>query len=234
MTSEFVRLDAERRGYFALPEGRPPFRGVLLYSEAFGINEYIQSECRRLAQAGYAAIAPDFFRGETFGYDDMPKVMAKLQSFTSEGLMADVKAAIQFIEARDEVKSDVFGAIGFCMGGRLAFLTALEFGTKVGAAVSFYGGGIAPDTPRFFEPLVGRVGELQSPVLLIYGADDEGITPGEHGRIAEALSRHKKRYIVSVYPDAGHGFASQDRMSYRKEQAESAWAESLDFFKTYL
>lgn len=234
MTAEFIQLDAERRAYFALPQGTPPFRGVLLYSEAFGINDYIQSECRRLAAAGYAAIAPDFFRGEVFSYNDMDRVMAKLKSFTREGLMADVGAAVRFLEARNDVRSDAFGAIGFCMGGRLAFLSALDLGTKIAAAVSFYGGGIAPDTPRFFEPLVGRAGELQSPVLLIYGADDEGITPSEHARITDALSNHKKRYILSVYPGAGHGFASVDRPSYRKEQAESAWRESLLFFKEHL
>ena len=234
MTAEFVPLDGERRAYFALPDGAPPFRGVLLYPEAFGINDYIQSECRRLAAQGYAAIAPDFFRGEVFAYDDRERMMAKLQGFTREGLIADIRAAVRFAESRDDVRSDVLGAIGFCMGGRLSFLSALELGTKIGAAVSFYGGGIAPETPRFFEPLVGRVGELVSPVLLIYGADDEGIAPSEHARIAEALSSHKKRYVLSVYPGAGHGFASQDRASYRKEQAESGWRESFAFFREHL
>ncbi|MGH7684338.1 MAG: dienelactone hydrolase family protein, partial [Vulcanimicrobiaceae bacterium] len=205
-----------------------------LFPEAFGINDYIQSECRRLGQLGYAVIAPDFFRGEVYSYDDMPKVMAKLQTFTKDFLMEDVRAAVRFAEDRDEIESEQLGAVGFCMGGRLAFLTALELGTRIGAAASFYGGGLAPEKPRFFEPLVDRIPELQSPVLLIYGAEDEGIAPSEHARLAEALSRNKKRYTLTVFPDAGHGFASIDRPSYRREAAEAAWDLTLEFFATHM
>lgn len=207
--AEFVRLDAERRAYCVLPAGEPPFPCVLLFPEAFGIDDYIQNECRRLAQHGYAAIAPDIFRGET-----------------DERLMEDVRAAVQFAEDRSEIKSDELGAVGFCMGGRLAFLTALELGTRIGAAVSFYGGGMAP--------LRDRIGELQSPVLLLYGADDEGIPPSEHARLAEALSRHKKRYTLSVFPEAGHGFASVDRPNYRRKAAEAAWDMTLEFFPKHM
>ena len=116
------------------------------------------------------------------------------------------------------------------MGGRLAVLTALALGPKIAAAVSFYGGGIAPQEPRHYPPLLDRLRELQSELLLIYGADDHGIAPDEHGRIAETLSREKKRYTLSVYPGAPHGFASRDRDSYRPEQAEAAWLETLALF----
>jgi len=97
------------------------------------------------------------------------------------------------------------------MGGRLAFLTAVSRPQEFAAAVSFYGGGIAPEKQRIFPPLLDRVPELGGELLLIYGGDDEGITPQEHARLTEALSTHKKRYRISVYPGAGHGFASTDR-----------------------
>jgi carboxymethylenebutenolidase len=234
--AEFVALDAERRGYYALAAGAGPFPAVLVYQEAFGVNDYVQSEVRRLAEHGYAALAPDLFRGDVYGYgeDERPAMFARLQALTEEGLLADVRAAVAFLDAQPEVARRAYGAVGFCMGGRLAVLSAIVLGEKIAAAASFYGGGIAPEQPRFFTPLRERLAEVKGALLLIYGADDEGIAPSEHARIAETLSAHKKRYTLSVYPGAPHGFASRDRESYRPAQAEAAWAEALALFDSTL
>ena len=228
--AEFVPLGGDVRGYFAAPSGTGPFPGVVLFQEAFGINDYIQSEVRRLAAHGYAAIAPDLFRGKTFGYDEFDKVRPMMQALTDEGMLADTSASLDFLDAQPAVARTARGCVGFCMGGRLSFLCAVSLGDRIAAAASFYGGGIAPDEVRFFKPLLDRVPDVHGELLLVYGADDDGITPAEHGRLAEALSREKKRYTLSVYPGAPHGFASVDRASYRKEQAEAAWAETLALF----
>jgi carboxymethylenebutenolidase len=227
--AEFVPLDGDLRGFFALPGGDGPFPGVVLIQEAFGINDYIQSEVTRLASHGYAAISPDIFRGKTFSYEEFSLIMPMLQTLTDDGMLADIRACVSYLDAQPSVAHGRYGSVGFCMGGRLAYLTAVEI-DKVVAAASFYGGGIAPDQPRLWTPVVDRVPEVHAELLLIYGADDEGITPSEHGRIAEALSREKKRYELSVYPGAPHGFASKDRPSYRPAQAEAAWAETLALF----
>jgi len=227
--AEFVPLQGDARGYYACPSGDGPFPGVVLLQEAFGINDYIQSEVRRLAEHGYAGIAPDLFRGKTFSYDEFDKVAPMLQSLTDDGMIADVEACIAYLDAQTNVKHDRYGAVGFCMGGRLSFLCAVEI-DKVVAASSLYGGGIAPDKPRHFTPLLDRVPDVHAELLMIYGADDDGITPSEHARLAEALSKEKKRYELSVYPGAPHGFASKDRPSYRRDQAEAAWAETLALF----
>jgi carboxymethylenebutenolidase len=228
--AEFVPIGDGKRGYYAVPQGDGPFPAVLVYQEAFGINGYMESEVRRLAEHGYAAIAPDLFDGETFSYDQFDKVMPKLQTMTDDVQLGYVKAALAFLDGEANVTHDAYGAVGFCMGGRLAFLTSVTYGDKIAAASSFYGGGIAPDQPRHFKPLLDRVPDVKGELLLNYGADDEGITPQEHARLAEALSREKKRYTLSVYPGAPHGFASVDRSSYRRDQAETAWAETLAMF----
>lgn len=232
--AEFVSLGGDRRGYYAKPAGNGPFPGVIVYQEAFGVNDYVQSEVRRLAEHGYAALAPDLFDGETFGYDAFEKVAPKLKAFTEDGLLAYVDASIAYLDAQPEVVHDRYGAVGFCMGGRLAVLSAIARPGKFAAASSFYGGGIAPDEPRYFTPLLDRLDAAAAELLLIYGADDGGITPAEHARIAERLSGGKKRYTLSVYPGAGHGFASRDRESYRGAQAEGAWAETLALFDRVL
>ncbi len=234
-TGQFVPLGGDLRGYYAAPPGAGPFPGVLLFQEAFGINGYIESEVQRLAEHGYAAIAPDLFRGEIYAYSDFAtKVLPKLQAFTREGLLADIDASLGYLEAQANVRHGKYGAVGFCMGGRLAVLTALARPQKIAAAASFYGGGIAPDKPRHSPPLLGELGSVQGELLLIYGADDEGIAPQEHARIVEELSREKKRYTLRVYAGAGHGFASKDRESYRPQQAESGWAETLALFERTL
>jgi carboxymethylenebutenolidase len=197
--------------------------------EAFGINDYIQGEVRRLASHGYAGIAPDIFRGKTFSYDEFAKLAPLLQTLTDEGMVADVRACTAFLDAQPNVAHGKYGAVGFCMGGRLAFLASAEV-EQIAAAAGFYGGGIAPDEPRHFKPIIDKAPAVHAELLMIYGADDEGITPAEHGRVAEALSREKKRYELSVYPGAPHGFASKDRPSYRPQQAEAAWAQTLALF----
>lgn len=227
--AEFVPVDGDLRAYVAVPDGPGPFPGVVLIQEAFGVNDYIQSEVKRLASHGYVGISPDIFRGQTFSYDEFSKIMPTLQALTDEGMIADIRACVAYLDAQPSVVHENYGAVGFCMGGRLAYLSAVEI-DKVAAAASFYGGGIAPDEPRLWKPVVDRVPDVHAELLMIYGADDEGITPSEHGRVAEALSREKKRYELSVYPGAPHGFASTDRPSYRPEQAEAAWAETLALF----
>jgi carboxymethylenebutenolidase len=233
MSSTFVTLAVDLRGFLALPQ-RTPAPAVLVYMEAFGVNSYVQSECRRLAEHGYVALAPDFYRGATFSYENLTAVRAKMQQLTDDGLLADVRAAVAYLDGQPEAEHERYGVVGFCMGGRLAFLTAAELGPRIAAAVSFYGGGIAPDQPRFFPPLVDRVPEIQAPLALFYGAEDTGITPGEHARVAAELSSHKKAYTLSVYPNAGHGFASSDRESYNAEATQDAWARTLAFFDTHL
>jgi carboxymethylenebutenolidase len=109
-------------------------------------------------------------------------------------------------------------------------LTEIALGAKIAAAASFYGGNVAPDEQRFFVPLLERLDAVQGESLLIYGADDESIAPREHARIVDRLSAAKKKYTLSVYPGAGHGFASRDRESYRPAQAEAAWTETLALF----
>jgi len=231
-SGNFVDLGAGRRGYLSVPEGAGPHPAVLVYQEAFGVNAYVQGEADRLAANGYAALAPDLFDGETFGYDEWQKLAPKFGSLNDPKLLEYVDASLAFLDAHESVAHGGYGAIGFCMGGRLTFLSALERPKKFKAIASFYGGGIGPDEPSFGRPiLIGRGGEIEASVLLLYGAEDEGITPKEHARIVETLSAAKVEFGLFVYPGAGHGFASVDRVpSYEPVAAEKAWAEALALF----
>ena len=102
--------------------------------------------------------------------------------------------------------------------------------------MGFYGGSIAPDGPDRFgrTPPIGEADKMQAPILLGYGAEDQGIPPSEHARIAQTLSAAKKRYTLAVYPGAAHGFLCEERTSYAPKVAERAWLEIIAFLHTSL
>ena len=211
--AEFVDTGEEHRAYLAVPQGDGPFPGVLVFQEAFGVDDYIKFETERLAKHGYAAIAPDLFDGKTYSHDDRDTLATRLGALSDEGMLDHVRRAAGVLQNVSVVNADALGSIGFCMGGRLSFLTAAAFGERLAAAVSFYGGGIAAEEKRFFDPLLHRVPEVRAELLMIYGGDDASIDAREHGRLAEALSSHKKQYTLTVYAGAGHGFASRNRQA---------------------
>ncbi len=226
-----VELGRGLHGYLVAPAGPGPHPGVLLYMEAFGLNGYVRSECDRLARLGYVALAPDFYRGDVYPYDNFAPIAKKIASIGDDGFLADIRTAVVFLDGYGAVRHDAYGVIGFCMGGRLAFLTAAEFTERIAAAVSFYGGGIAPAEPRLGRAvLTGRVPDVTAKTLMIYGADDTSISPDEIGRLTEAFAAAKKDATVRVIPGAGHGFASTDRESFVPSATETAWSQTAAFF----
>lgn len=232
---ETVTLGKDLQGYYVRPQGSGTFPAIMVFMEAFGLNPNIRSVCDRFAQAGYVALAPDFYHGDVYEYKDVQAAVAKLKSLNDDTVMAEVGQGLDFLAKRKEVAADRIGVTGFCMGGRYTFLANAVHADKFKAAVSFYGSAIAAKQDMVGrKPLLDRVGAMRSPIMLIYGANDEMIAADEHARITEALSQAKKRYILTVFPNAGHGFLSDRRDSYAAEPAKEAWAMTMNFFQQYL
>ncbi|WP_309734322.1 dienelactone hydrolase family protein [Chamaesiphon sp. OTE_75_metabat_556] len=231
-----IQIAKDLPGYYATPTGTGKFPAVIVLMEAFGLNKWCKSICDRLAQSGFAAIAPDFYRGTTYAYTDITGAVAKLKSLNDNAVMSDVGKSIDFLTGRSEINANGIGVIGFCMGGRYAFLTNASYPTKIKAAISFYGGGIdaAPGNPLGQKSLLNRVAAMQSPLMLMYGSEDQMIAADEHGRVAAALSKAKKRYILNLFPKAGHGFMSDRRENYAPEAAAEAWLMTTGFFSQNL
>lgn len=230
-----IRKDLQ--GFVARPKGEGPFPGVVVLMEAYGLTGHIQGVCQRLAEAGYTALAPDFFHGEIIPYTDAPAAMAKIPTLKDAVLLDEIDASLDWLDA-DGGKARRNGVIGFCMGGRLAFLANCRLPGRLHAAVGFYGGGIAPEGggPDKFgrTPPIGEAGSMQAPIYLGYGADDQGIPPAEHARVAGVLSTAKKRYTLAVYPGAGHAFLCEERANYAPAAAALAWRDILDFLAVQL
>ena len=227
--TEFLAIAPGVSGYLAKPRGVPGI-GVAVLMEAFGLNAFVKGVCERFARAGYMALAPDIYHGDVFDYADREGAIARIGEVDDDDAMREVAAALDMLTSQG-ARDGRLAVIGFCMGGRLAFLANAVYGERLAASVSFYGGGIAPAVARGKrKPLIDRVPDLGAPQLLIYGARDVSIGSDEHARIAKALSDANKRYTLAVLPDAPHAFATFDRESYHAPAAEAAWRIAFGFF----
>ncbi len=219
--------------YEATPDGDA--RGaVIVIQEAFGVNEHIQDVTRRAAAAGYHAIAPTLFHragGGTAGYDDFASVMPLFEGVSDDGVLMDVDATIAHLAAMGFDPSKV-GIVGFCFGGRVTFLVAAR--RAIGAAVGFYGGGIASKGMLPFDALIGEAGMLQTPWLGVFGDADAGIPVDSVEELRTALTAAPVPTEVVRYPGAEHGFHCDARASYHPESAADGWARTLAWFGTHL
>lgn len=231
-----THINDDLDGYVENPRGHKPFPAVLVFMEAFGITGHLHNVCKRLADAGFVALAPDFFHGDVVNYGDMNAAMAKIQTLDDGQIMQETSASLMWLIAQRNVDKNRLGVIGFCMGGRLAFLANCRFPQQLKATVGFYGSGIAGEGPDRFgrTPPIAEAEKIQGATFLGFGADDQSIPPAEHARIAEKLSTLKKRYTLAVYPNAGHGFLCEERSGYAPAAAERAWPEAIEFLRTEL
>ena len=236
VSSSTVQLntsDGKMDAYVAQPKDGGSYPGVVVIQEAFGVNDHIKKVTDRLAGEGYVAIAPDIFHREAerlIPYSDMSKAIATLQRVQDPKAMEDVGAAIAHLKSQKNVKSGSIGVVGFCMGGRLTYLTAAHHANDVKAAVPYYGGGIPMGNPS---PLA-RTGEIKCPMYLFFGGKDQLIPLAQVDQIKGELTTKKVAFQMNVYPDAGHGFNCDDRGSYHEASAKDAWEKTKAFFAQHL
>jgi carboxymethylenebutenolidase len=207
----------------------PPRGGVVVIQEAFGVNDHIEDVARRFADEGYLAVAPHLFHrvgDPKLGYDDLPAAMDLLKRLDGDEILDDVDAAIAELD-RAAIPPERRFVVGFCMGGTIALVVATR--RQVGAAVTFYGGGVKEG--RFgFDPLVQEAPRLRAPWLGLFGDLDRGI-PVEHvEELSAAAASSGQDTEVVRYPDAGHGFNCDQRPSYHAASAVDAWRRTLAWF----
>ncbi len=235
-TGEMVTIAGDLRGYYVKPtEGKAPFPAVVVIMEAFGLNSQIKAVCDLYAKYGYVAIAPDLYYGDSYSYDKIGDAVTKLRTLKDDTVVKEFGQTLDYLGQQMNVRKRAIGTIGFCMGGRYAYLMAAAHGDRIKASVAFYGGGIAsnPD-PLGRTSLIDRTAEIKGPIMLIYSAEDEYINAEEHARITQALSTAKKRYNLCVIPNTKHGFMNDQRAGYNAEAAMEAWDMAFGFFKKHV
>lgn len=235
MASESVTLetsDGPMPVYQSTPAGAA--RGaIVVIQEAFGITRHIEKVTERLAHEGWLAIAPALFHRQgspVFAYDDFASVMPAMQSLTRAGIETDVRAALDHLGSLG-FEPPSLGIVGFCMGGSVSFYIASD--QSMGAAVTFYGGGVADG--RFgYPPQLDVAGQLRTPWLGLYGDRDQSIPVDQVESLREAADRSPALTRVVRYPDAEHGFNCDDRASYSQPAATDAWQQMLDWFANHM
>jgi carboxymethylenebutenolidase len=216
--------------YLAEPEGPGPFPAVVVIMEAFGLLPHIEQVADRLAGEGYVALAPDFYYRELpdnkVGYDRLPEAIALMQKVDDGKFTQDMGAVLDFLAAQSNVDASRVGVTGFCMGGRLSFLTACALPERVAAAAPFYGGGITGH--------LGQADAITSPLLLFFGENDAFIPLDQVEQIEARLGELGKPFEVKVYSGAEHGFFCDERASHHPEAAADAWQRLRSFFAAHL
>ena len=216
--------------YVAQPTTTAPAPGIILCQEAFGVNGHIRNVADRLAAAGYVVVAPELFHRTAAPGLEIPyaefatQAMPHYGAITPEGLQQDAQAAYDWLLAQPNVQTDKIGAIGFCLGGQVAFVANAALPLQ--AAVSYYGGGLHTRT--------AMAQDLHAPHLFFWGGLDEHISKENIQTIIDAVDATGKPYINTVISYADHGFNCDERPSYNKDAAAEAWALTLAFFKEKL
>jgi carboxymethylenebutenolidase len=235
-TIELATADGPMPVYEAVADAGPdaPRGAVVVIQEAFGVNDHIEDVTRRFADAGYHAVAPHLFHragGGTAPYDDFSKVMPMFEGMSDAGILVDVDAALDHLRGAG-FSDDRIAFVGFCLGGRVSFLVALE--RALGAGVGFYGGGIVTARMGSFPPLVDRAATIRTPWLGLFGDADQGIPVDDVEQLRAALAESPLDTDVVRYADAEHGFHCDVRASYHAEASADAWARTLAWFDAHL
>lgn len=225
--------------YLARPTAPGTYPAVLVFMEIFGINHHIRSVADRVAAEGYVALALDVFHRTAPGIelkydaDGLTRGIELMNKVTTTEAMADVAGARAYLAGRSEVGGRGTGAMGFCFGGHLAYLSACE--QPIAAAASFYGGGIAGGSPgNDGPPTIARTPKITGRVLCLFGENDGYIPKEQVNAIKDALAAANVRHEVVVYPKVGHGFFCDERSDYDATSADDAWSRVTALFKSEL
>jgi carboxymethylenebutenolidase len=205
--------------YRADPKGAPK-GAIVVIQEIFGVNHHIRAVTDRVAEEGYVAIAPAVFdrmqKDFQTGYapEDIAKGRDMAMKADQQAMLRDTQAAIDAVKGAGKV-----GITGFCMGGTVTFNAAADL-SGLSAAVAYYGGQIAKNVDK--KPKV--------PTMMHFGEKDAGIPLPD---VETIKSKHPNAEIF-VYPNAQHGFHCDERASYDKPSADTAWKRTMDFFGKHL
>jgi carboxymethylenebutenolidase len=209
--------DGHRFGAYRADPSGAPLGGVVVIQEIFGVNNHIRAVCDRLAQEGYAAVAPALFDRQVRDFESgySPEEIEKARKFVAnpdwDAMLRDTAAAIAELKGVGPVH-----IVGFCMGGTIAFLASTRL-DGLTSAVGYYGGRIAA-----FADEKPRV-----PTQLHFGEKDQSIPMTD----VETITQKRKDCDIHVYKDAGHGFHCDERGSFHEPSSKTAWERMLAWFR---
>lgn len=203
---------------------------IVVVMHAPGVDTFVHAMVERLARAGYVAVAPDLYHRQT-GH---APPLERMKQLKDKEVIVDINAAVDYLCDQPEVDSQRIATLGFCMGGRIAYLMAAE-NPRLKAAVVYYGGNIMVPWGENVPAPYLRTADIGCPLLLHFGEEDDNPSPGDRVKLDTELTRHRKSHEIYTYPNAGHAFmnfTNSDR--YREAAAEASWQRTLSFLEREL
>lgn len=218
--------------FYAAPEGASAAPVALVVHEIFGVHEYVRDVVRRLARAGYFAIAPDLYQrhGDVAQLDSVKRIIAEVVTQVPDAqVMADLDATRAFVAGDPRADASRTVITGFCWGGRIVWLYSAH-APDIAAGAAWYGrlaGEARPETPRHPIDIAALP---HAPVLGLYGTEDAGIPLESVEEMRGRLVAAKDGSEIVLFPGAPHGFHADYRASYRAMAASEGWRQMLAWF----
>lgn len=210
------------RGYLARPAGAPR-AGLIVIHEWWGLNENIREMSRRLAAAGYLALAVDLYQGEVAAEPGEARALMQALMQDEQRAALHLGAAFSWLESEGGVEQ--VGSIGWCLGGAMSLQTALMLPEQLDAAVIYYGRLVTDPA---------RLAPLRMPILGIFGGQDRGIPVASVREFETVLEALGKTHEIVIYDDADHAFANPSGTRYQPDAAADAWDRTLAFLAEHL
>jgi carboxymethylenebutenolidase len=235
---QFPSKNIDINGYLAMPDTEGTFSAVIVIQEIFGVNSHIRDVTERMAKQGYVAIAPAIYQRlapnfETGYTAEAIEMGRKYKDQTkAKELLQDIQCTINYLYTLPQVKKTGVGSIGFCFGGHVTYLAATLEDIK--ATASFYGAGITHWCPGENTPTINQTAQIKGTIYTFFGTEDDSIPLEQVKEIEETLQKYKIDHQVFCYEGADHGFFCDQRSSYNKIAAQSAWKKVLTLFKDRL
>lgn len=228
--------DGQMGVYLARPKDEARRPAILLIQEIFGVNEHIKDVCRRYARQGYIVFSPDVFyrEGPWTQLTDLSKLHDKLALLKEEYLLSDLEALLAYMAGHELVQKEKMGVIGYCMGGRVAYVTAAAFPDQIKCAAVYYGSRIPVSTPQFPTAPIERTKNIKGTILGFFGGLDKSIPLEDVQAIERALQEAGVEHEIYYYPDADHGFFNDTREVFHLRASMDAWHKTLTVFEKCL
>jgi carboxymethylenebutenolidase len=221
------------------PSAGNTFPAIIVIQEAFGVNRHIQKVCDRFAQEGYVAVSPALFHREHpnpmlgYGDDDAPARNRYMGALRDEEIVEDINNTIDYLQNMyPRTRGQKIGIVGYCVGGRIAYLAATSC-PGLSASVVYYGGRILIPFGDGQAP-IELTNRIKVPVMGHFGGQDQNPSPDDVAKIEQALKSAGVAYDFKTYPNANHGFNCDERASYNKAAADDAWGRTLSWFEKYV
>jgi carboxymethylenebutenolidase len=228
---ENIKVDGQdMKLYVSVPDGKGPVPAVVIIQHQGGVDEFVEEMTDRVASAGYIGVAPDLYhRDGPDCQDDGPTRRARLLDVN---VLKDVNATVDFLKGHRGVDGERLGVVGFCMGGRVAYLMAAA-NQSFKAAAAYYGGSILRPWGEGPSPF-DRTSEIHCPLIGLFGEEDANPSPADMRKLDAELTRLGKAHEFHSYPGANHAFMNRRGNRYHAEADRDSWPKTLAFFEKHV